>query len=135
MKLTYAKKLIQKLLTQAHIEINGKKSRDIQVHNEKLYLRLLKNPVLALGESYVEGWWDCERLDEFFFYLLHTELPENIKKNKYFLYYFVKEKLRMLMMSCFNLQAKSRAFEVGEHHYDKGNSLYQAMLDKDLTYS
>ena len=62
MKLPYAKKLIQQLLREAHIEVNGKKPRDIQVHNESFYLRLLKNPILALGESYMEGWWDCERL-------------------------------------------------------------------------
>nr|MCH9637061.1 cyclopropane-fatty-acyl-phospholipid synthase [Gammaproteobacteria bacterium] len=83
MKLPYAKKLIQQLLMEAQIDINGKNLRDIQVHNEKFYMRLLKNPILALGESYVEGWWDCESLDEFFFYLLRTELPENIKRNKY----------------------------------------------------
>ncbi|MCH9754746.1 MAG: hypothetical protein K0U11_02670 [Gammaproteobacteria bacterium] len=69
MKLPYAKKLIQQLLMEAQIDINGKNLRDIQVHNEKFYMRLLKNPILALGESYVEGWWDCESLDEFFFYL------------------------------------------------------------------
>ncbi|TKW77904.1 MAG: cyclopropane-fatty-acyl-phospholipid synthase, partial [Bradyrhizobium icense] len=114
MKLPYAKKLIQQLLMEAQIEINGKNLRDIQVHNEKFYMRLLKNPILALGESYVEGWWDCESLDEFFFYLLRTELPENIKRNKYFIYYFIKEKLRTLILSGFNLQAKSRAFEVGK---------------------
>ena len=81
MKLSDAKKLIQQLLMEAQIEINGKNPRDIQIHNDKFYTRLLKNPILALGESYMEGWWDCESLDEFFFYLLHTE-PENIKRNK-----------------------------------------------------
>ena len=111
MKSSTAKKLIQELLREAHIEINGKNPRDIQVHNEHFYLRLLKNPILALGESYMEGWWDCEKLDEFFFYLLRTELPENIKKNKYFLYYFIKEKLRRFFMSSLNLQAKSRALK------------------------
>lgn len=135
MKFPYAKKLIQQLLMEANIEINGKENRDIQIHNEKFYTRVLKNPILALGESYMEGWWDCECLDQFFFYLLRSELPDSIKKNKYFVYYFIKEKFRNMMMGCFNLQAKSRAFEVGKQHYDKGNSLYQAMLDKDLTYS
>lgn len=90
MRLLDAKKLVQQLLAEAKIKMNGKNPRDIQIHNEKFYKRLLKNPILALGESYVEGWWDCEKLDEFFFYLLHTKLPENIKKNKYFIYYFLK---------------------------------------------
>lgn len=55
MKLSDAKKLIQQLLMEAQIEINGKNPRDIQIHNDKFYTRLLKNPILALGESYVEG--------------------------------------------------------------------------------
>jgi cyclopropane-fatty-acyl-phospholipid synthase len=34
-----------------------------------------------------------------------------------------------------NLQSLSRAFQVGEHHYDLGNDLYQLILDSRLTYS
>ncbi len=36
----------------------------------------------------------------------------------------------------FNFQTVSRAFEVGEKHYDIGNDLYEAMLDRDhLAYT
>jgi len=35
----------------------------------------------------------------------------------------------------FNLQSKSRAFIIGERHYDLGNNLYEAMLDKRLVYT
>jgi cyclopropane-fatty-acyl-phospholipid synthase len=35
----------------------------------------------------------------------------------------------------FNLQKKSRAFQVGKEHYDTGNDLYQAMLDKRMAYT
>ena len=45
MKLPYAKKLIQQLLMEAQIEINGKNPRDIQVHNEQFYKLLLKNTI------------------------------------------------------------------------------------------
>jgi len=34
-----------------------------------------------------------------------------------------------------NLQTPSRAFKVGEQHYDVGNDLYAAMLDKRLVYT
>ena len=135
MKLPQAKKLVQQLLAEAKIELNGKNPADIQAHNEKFYARVLKNPILALGESYVEGWWDCECLDQFFYALLRADLAKKIKENRHLFYPIIKEKLRSMLMSGFNLQKKSRAFEVGKHHYDKGNNLYQAMLDKDLTYS
>ena len=35
----------------------------------------------------------------------------------------------------FNLQRASRAFLVGEQHYDLGNDLYEAMLDRRLNYT
>ena len=35
----------------------------------------------------------------------------------------------------FNLQSRARAFEIGERHYDLGNDLYEAMLDKRLNYT
>ena len=34
-----------------------------------------------------------------------------------------------------NLQNPTRAYEVGEHHYDIGNDLYECMLDKRMIYS
>ena len=34
-----------------------------------------------------------------------------------------------------NRQSRSRAFEVGEKHYDLGNDLFELMLDKRMTYS
>ena len=43
--------------------------------------------------------------------------------------------LHALQTRLFNLQSKARAFEVGEQHYDLGNDLYEAMLDKRLNYT
>jgi len=40
-----------------------------------------------------------------------------------------------LKTKLFNRQKKSRAKIVGEQHYDLGNDLYQAMLDKRLNYT
>ena len=33
------------------------------------------------------------------------------------------------------MQSKRRAFEVGEKHYDTGNDLFEAMLDKEMNYT
>ena len=33
------------------------------------------------------------------------------------------------------MQSRSRAYEVGKRHYDIGNNLYRAMLDKKMVYS
>ena len=43
--------------------------------------------------------------------------------------------MHALRAKLFNRQSVNRAFEVGEKHYDLGNDLYKAMLDKRLCYS
>jgi cyclopropane-fatty-acyl-phospholipid synthase len=46
-----------------------------------------------------------------------------------------KTSLYVLKTKLFNRQTKSRATQVGEQHYDLGNELYRAMLDKRLNYT
>jgi cyclopropane-fatty-acyl-phospholipid synthase len=43
--------------------------------------------------------------------------------------------LNQLQTLLFNNQKKSRAFIVGEQHYDLGNDLFSLMLDKELNYT
>ena len=43
--------------------------------------------------------------------------------------------LQILSANLFNFQKKSRAFEIGEVHYDIGNNLYKNMLDKRMVYT
>ena len=56
---------IQHPLSCANININGDRPWGIQVYNEKLYPIVLAHGFLGLGESYMDGWWDCEKLDKF----------------------------------------------------------------------
>ncbi len=122
------KAFIKDLLAQAGITINGSAPYDIQIHNEAFYKRILQNPALALGESYMDGWWDCLALDQFFDRLLRAELDTKITGNLGAVLLILKTKL-------FNRQNKHRAFQVGRQHYDVGNDLYKRMLDKRLVYT
>ena len=56
--------MIQEILNLADIRINGDRPWDIRVRNQKFYARVLAGGSLALGESYMDGWWDCEALDQ-----------------------------------------------------------------------
>ncbi|MBT4349627.1 cyclopropane fatty acyl phospholipid synthase [bacterium] len=123
-----AKKIIDSLLTGTGITINGSNVYDPQVHNDKFYSRVLRGGSLALGESYMDGWWDCEKLDQFFHKVLKANLDERIKKN-------LDLMLRIAWNFVLNPGRESKAFEVGEKHYDIGNALYRQMLDKRLTYT
>ena len=122
------KEKVQEILDGADVKINGNRPQDIKVHNEDFYARVLSGGSLAIGESYVDGWWDCEALDEFFYRILKSNLREKIKGNKYLISAFIKAKV-------INLQKKSRAFDIGKKHYDVGNTLYKYMLDKRLNYT
>jgi cyclopropane-fatty-acyl-phospholipid synthase len=122
------KEIIKSLLENAGITINGNNNYDINVHNEDIYSRVLKQGALGLGESYMDGWWDCPRLDQFFHKVLNANLEQRITGNWDILF-------RVASNFVFNAGRKSKAFEVGEKHYDIGNDLYRAMLDKRLTYT
>src|SRR4030095_10821779 len=52
------------LLASADIGINGSRPWDIHVHNRRFFSRLLASGTLGFGESYMDGWWDCDALDE-----------------------------------------------------------------------
>lgn len=43
-----------------------------------MFSRVLAQGSLGLGESYMDGWWDCERLDEFFFRILRARLDRMV---------------------------------------------------------
>ncbi|HBN26538.1 MAG TPA: cyclopropane fatty acyl phospholipid synthase [Desulfobacteraceae bacterium] len=123
-----AKKIVKELLSGADISINGKMPWDIQVHDNRLYRRLLSEADLGLGESYMDGWWDCEVLDEFINRICKAKLYKKVTGNW-------KTSLYVFTTKLFNRQKKSRASQVGEQHYDLGNDLYQSMLDKRLNYT
>lgn len=117
----------REILAEADITINGKNPWDIQVHEEDFYQRVFSDDSLGLGESYMDGWWDCEALDQFFFLVLQNDLRRKVAS--------WKDVFMLLKSSLFNFQKLSRAFQVGEHHYDIGNELYHHMLDRRMIYS
>lgn len=118
---------VEQLLALADVEIGGNRPCDIQVHNDRLYARVLAGGSLTLGESYMDGWWDCSRLDELFYRILRNQLDTMVKPRTW---YFDALKAKL-----YNLQKPSRAYQIGQHHYDIGNNLYRLMLDERLIYS
>jgi len=118
---------VEELLSAADVRVDGDRPWDVRVHDERLWTRVLAQGSLGLGESYMDGWWDCERIDEFIHRALRADLDERIEP--------WKDALRLARARLFNLQKPSRAFHIGRHHYDLGNDLFAAMLDARLIYS
>jgi cyclopropane-fatty-acyl-phospholipid synthase len=120
--------VVRDILALSGIAINGGRPWDIQVVNEKFFDTVLGEGSLGLGESYMAGWWNCERLDEFFARIIPSRPEEKIKRS-------LKNLLYALGSRVINKGSKARAFEIGERHYDLGNELYRNMLDRRMVYS
>jgi len=126
-KLNGHRKTLQNLIDGSGITINGNNPWDMKVHNPNTYKRILSNCSLGLGESYMEGWWEAESLDQFFEKLYLAKLNQKAK-NPGFLWQVLKSKL-------FNMQSISRSKQVTKQHYDVGNNLYEKMLGPTMQYT
>ncbi len=125
---TTAESIVRDLADSAGFTINGSKPWDIKVHDQRFFGRVLADAELGLGESYMDGWWDCEALDQLMERIFRTDVASHVSGNWKLSLYALRSRL-------FNLQSRSRAFQVGERHYDLGNELYEAMLDRRLNYT
>jgi cyclopropane-fatty-acyl-phospholipid synthase len=122
------KQLIEELLQDTDIAIDGNRAWDVRVNDDRFYQRVIGDGSLGLGESYMDGWWDCQRLDLFFEKLIRSGVENRIRGNW-------KMLLSALGARLFNRQSIRRAFQVGKQHYDVGNELYRAMLGPRMQYS
>lgn len=120
-------RFIADLLAKADIQIDGERAWDIQLMAPGVIENALARGNLGLGESYIEGHWEAERLDDFFYRLLNARLPEQVNTGK-LIYHALATRL-------LNRQSLKRAWRVGEAHYDLGNDFYAAMLDRRMTYT
>lgn len=123
-----AKSLIEKMLSSTDVTINGNNAWDITIHNDKIYQRIINDGALGLGESYVNKWWDCQRLDILFDKILRAKLDTEVKPPLYF-------KIKFLLSRIINFQSRKFSKVVAKKHYDLGNSLFEVMLDSRMNYS
>lgn len=122
-----AARKVTELLAYAGIGVNGPEPWDIQIHDERFFDRALGEGSIGVGESYVDGWWDVPALDEFFTRFRRADLASHVHD--------LKTALLVLKTRALNLQTMQRAKQVADAHYDLGNQLYQAMLDRRMQYT
>ncbi|MFA6160623.1 MAG: cyclopropane fatty acyl phospholipid synthase [Patescibacteria group bacterium] len=119
---------VESILQDTDVQINGSRPWDIKVKDERFYARVLAHGTLGFGESYMDGWWECDRIDELVSRLLRSDVRSKLKPN----FTLVKN---AILARALNLQSGRRAFKIGEAHYDIGNDLYRAMLDRRMVYT
>ena len=121
MKSNQYRRIASQLLDTVDIAVDGDRPWDIQVYQEDLFERVLTQGSLGLGESYMDGWWDCKELDSFFYRVLSGKLDKKVLT--------FNDSLKILKAKFLNRGNRAHAFEIGRHHYDIGNDLYERMLD------
>ncbi len=117
----------QNILSVADVKVDGKRVWDIQVNNPLFYQRVFSKGSLGLGEAYMEGWWDCKEIDEFFYRILRSKIDE--KTNKMSLI------IPIIKSNFFNLQNRAGAEVVNREHYDLNSKLYSSFLDTYMQYT
>jgi len=122
-----AAKKVAALLDLADIRINGTRPWDMQVRDERFFERVLAHGSLGAGESYMDGWWDTEALDELFTRIHRADLQTHVGT--------AGMAWLALKGRIFNRQTRSLSRAVAQEHYDLGNDLYEAMLDRRMQYT
>ena len=118
---------VESILAAADIHINGEQPWDMQVHDKRFYDRVLAEGTLGVGEAYVDGWWDSPCLDQLMCHATQARLDDQLKP-----WLLIGDVIGAKLK---NLQTQARSLKVGPRHYDIGNDLFRAMLDKRMIYS
>jgi cyclopropane-fatty-acyl-phospholipid synthase len=120
--------VIHQMLERADIRIGGDRPWDIRIRDRRVFGRILAQGSLGLGESYMEGWWDCDAIDVFFARILKARKGFRPHLNFDIVMSALKAKFT-------NLQTPVLSKGKGKLHYEIGNDLYAAMLDKRMVYT
>jgi len=124
---TKAHQFVENLLEQAGIHLNGSAPFDMQLLGKGVPEQALSRGNLGLGEAYMQGQWDSPKLDEFFDRLMRSGVTDSVSP--------MALVFHALTVKLTNRQTTSKAWEVGERHYDLGNDFYANMLDSRMTYT
>jgi len=117
---------VESLLKGTQIALDGPNPWDIQVRDRAFFRRVAAGS-LGVGEAYMDGQWECERLDQMLYRVFRAAAEERLPG--------LRKACMAVLSFPLNAQSPARAFAVGEQHYDIGDDLYARMLDRRMIYS
>lgn len=117
---------VASILARAGVTLDGPESFDIRINDPRAYRAMLTGS-LGFGEAYMDGYWDCDALDELTARVFAADLAADRPTWRVL--------ARIAMAAMTNRQSRSRAIDVAHAHYDAGNDLFRKMLDENLVYT
>src|SRR5262249_17974411 len=97
-----ARELVTEALAAGDVEVGGSRPWDMRVHDDRAFERMLRDGPLGVGESYMEGWWDSDHVDQ----TLHRSISARVDHK-------LDNELYMAVATArwhlFNLQTPTRA--------------------------
>lgn len=123
-----AQQLVRSLLDRAGLALNGPNPWDIRVRDPRIFERVAVRGSIGLGEAYMQGLWDCPRLDELFARIVSARLDRYFRTSPRLLWLALRSRLQ-------NLQTKARVWRAADVHYDLPLEVFEATFDRRLTGS
>ncbi len=137
-----AQRTVTELLAAAGVRIGGSAPQDVIVHDPSFYDRVLRDPDMQLGVTYMDRLWDCKSLDELTARLTAIKAKERLFTADVFMRTplllaeaAARHLYRDALAIFFNRQSITRSTNVAKEHYDVGNPLYARMLGPTLSYT
>jgi cyclopropane-fatty-acyl-phospholipid synthase len=124
----YSARWLTTRLASAGITVNGDRPWDIRVRRERMAWRVFARGMLGACESYLDGDWDCDALDEATARVITSGLDDTLAHRPVALAHRIMAKLA-------DLQSRAHAQANVVAHYDIGNDLYAEMLGRTMVYS
>jgi cyclopropane-fatty-acyl-phospholipid synthase len=121
-----ARGYLERTLSTADIRLDGERQWDPRVRDPRFFTAVLLRGSLGLGESYMDDWWDCEALDQFFCRIFEGGLARQGRRGA---------PLKALATRLIDRNNLRRSRRVAHQHYDLGNDLFVQMLDTNMQYT
>ncbi len=107
----------------------GEPAARVRLRDASILRRMLLNPPLRFGETYVDGGWEPERGD------LRAVLGIAVRYGRHLERRYGLAGLRRLRSWLGELNAPISSLRNASHHYDLDFGIYERFLDADLHYS
>ena len=73
-----AKRICSELLAKAGVPIDSPAAHSLRVKDQRIWDRVVAQRQLGLGEAYIDGWFECDALDEMLTRLISVDAAKAI---------------------------------------------------------